>query len=67
MSVIFGDKDYEISNLIIAYITVHYGAIFHVGFNKMCLYVSREARKAVSFILTGMFNTGHNMINRNCT
>ncbi len=40
-------KDFEIPNLIITYITVHHSAIFLVGFQKMCFYISREAMEAV--------------------
>ncbi len=40
-------KNFEILNLIITYITVHYSAIFLVCFQKMCFYISRKAMKAV--------------------
>ncbi len=43
MPVIGGDKICEISNLIIAYIAVHYSADFLVTFEIMCCYVLRKA------------------------
>ncbi len=40
MPVIGGDKRCKIPNIHIAYITVHYSAVFLVTLYKMCFYIS---------------------------
>ncbi len=48
MPVIGGDKRCKTANLLIAYITVHYNAVFRVTLYKKYFYISRIALNAVS-------------------
>ncbi len=48
MPVIGRDKNFEIPNLLLAYITVNFSVVFLVRLQTMCFYISRIALKAVS-------------------